>query len=142
MNILNKICTCICCCQCACGTAECIDHWHATEACGLAEIECGNCCWTIFAPLCHSCSLGDTGAGIAHCMTCLKYCGYSCALCCCAPIDGCYNCIFYILAIFGEGVSGFGDVLKNTKFVADKLRGVFDLPEGPQPVAKFQEYRP
>lgn len=142
MNIVNKICTCLCCYSCACSTAQCIDCWHAYEACGIANIECGNCCWTIFAPICHSCSLGDTGAGFGHCTTCVKYCLYSCAVYCCAPIDGIYNCVKYICAVCGEGVTGYGDILKNTKWVANMIRSSFDLPEPPQPVQKMQEYRP
>ncbi len=142
MNILNKICTCLCCYQCACSSAMCIDQWHSYEACGVAYIECGNCCWTICAPICHSCSIGDTGAGFGHCITGIKYCLLSCGLCCCAPIDGIINCVQYIVAVCSDNVTGYKDILKNTKFVANKIRGGLDFPEPQQPVESLNKYTP
>ena len=142
MGMLNKIATCCCCYSCACQTACCIDIWHAYEAYGLSNIECGNCCWTICAPICHTCDVGNFGEGLGHCVNCLKYCIYGCALSCCAPIDGCINCVLYIKDICTEGVTGYGNVLKNTRFVSSKLRSAFDFAEGVQPVAKMSEYRP
>lgn len=142
MNIVNKICVCCCCSGWACQDACCIDYWHAVEACGFAQLEQGNCCWTIFAPICHTCSIGDFGSGISHCTNCVKYCLYACALKCCSPIDGCINCVLYAKDIFTTGVTGHNDVLKHTKVVASKLRGIFGFVESPQPVAKLSEYRP
>lgn len=142
MNFVNKVFTCLCCYSCACNAACCIDIWHAYEACGIANIECGNCCWTICAPICHSCTIGDFGAGGAHCVTGIKYCLYSCALECCAPVDGVYNCIKYIAAVCTDGVTGYGDILKNTRWMGNKIRQALDFPEPPQPVAKLSEYKP
>ena len=142
MNTVNKIFTCLCCSTVACEAACCIDQWHAIEACGFAYLECGSCCWAVLAPICHTCSIGDFSAGIQHCVAGLKYCLYSWALCTCAPIDGIYNCINYIQAICGSGVTGCGDVIKNVDFVGKKIRQAFGFPDTPQPLAKFGEYKP
>ncbi len=127
MNIVNKICTCLCCFECACSTACLIDYWHGCEASGLSCIECGNCCWSIFAPICHSCSIGDCGNAMGHCATGVKYCAYGCLLQCCAPIDGIYNCVFYSVDVCSNGVAGFGDILKNTRWIGNKLRSAFEF---------------
>jgi hypothetical protein len=77
-----------------------------------------------------------------HCVNCLKYCIYACALECCAPIDGIYNCIFYTKAICSDGVTGFGDIMKNVDFMGKKIRDALEFADIPQPMAKFGEYRP
>lgn len=140
--MINKICTCICCCECACCVGECIDQWHSIEACGFAYLECGNCCWTVFAPICHSCSLGDCGAGMAHCVSGLKYCLYSCALSFCSPIDGLINCVLYSKDIFTDGLNGSSGMLKNTQFVSSKIRDGFGFSTSPEPMGKFSAYSP
>ena len=142
MNTANKIFTCICCSNVACQAAMCIDQWHAIEACCSAYIECGNCCWTVFAPVCHTCTIGDFGTGMTNCVAGLKYCAYSCSLNLCAPVDGIYNCVTYIAAICGSGVSGCGDILKNVDFMGRKIRAALDFPETPQPQGKLSEYKP
>jgi hypothetical protein len=142
MNTVNKIFTCLCCSSVACEAACCIDEWHSIEACGFAYIECGNCCWTICAPICHTCSLGDVKSGMNHCVAGIKYCLYSWALSACAPIDGIYNCVTYIGAVCGGGVTGCGDILKNVDFIGKKIRTAFEFPDTPQPLAKFGEYKP
>ena len=101
MNFINKLCVCLCCHECACCVAQCIDMWAACEACGLAYLSCGNCCWTVFAPLCHNCNLGSCGEALPHCSKGIKYCLYACVLDCVAPIDGCYACVKYIIDICG-----------------------------------------
>lgn len=125
--MLNKICTCCFCTECACQAACCIDAWSSVEACGLANLECGACCWAVCAPICHSCSMGDFGTGMGHCVKGLKYCLYSCILECIAPIDGCYNCVMYTCDIFGSGVSGFKDITKHSKWLNEKVKGAFGL---------------
>jgi len=60
----------------------------------------------------------------------------------CAPVDGVYNCVKYIGAVCGDGVTGCGDILKNVSFIGDKIRIAFEFPEIPQPKAKFSEYKP
>ena len=142
MNTANKIFTCLCCSGIACEAACCIDQWHAIEACGFAYIECGNCCWTICAPICHTCTVGEFGTAMSHCVAGLKYCLYSCALNFCAPIDGLYNCGNYICDVCGAGVTGCGDILKHTDFIGKKIRGAFQFPDTPQPAGKFSEYKP
>ena len=142
MGIVNKIATCCCCCQWACNVGQCIDMWHGIQSCGFANIQCGNCCWTLCAPICHRCELGAPKEAFGHCFNCLKYCCYGCALYCCAPIDGCINCLFYIKDIFTEGVSGHHNVVKNTEFVGSRIRNAFELPDTPQPRGKFLEYNP
>jgi hypothetical protein len=62
-----------------------------------------------------------------HCSKGIKFCLYSCALNCCAPIDGLYNCVKYIMDVCGSGVTGFGDMLKNTKWLNDKIKSAFEL---------------
>ena len=116
--MINKVLICCCCSEVSCCVAQCIDMWAAYEACGLAYINCGSCCWTVCAPICHTCSIGDFGAGISNCVKGVKHCLFSCLLCCVAPCDGCANCIFYNMDNCKSGVTGFKDMLKNTKFLA------------------------
>lgn len=60
MDFLKKCCQCYFCSYAACNTAMCIDQWHSIEACGLSSLYCNACCWTLCAPLCIDCKLGDT----------------------------------------------------------------------------------
>jgi hypothetical protein len=46
------------------------------------------------------------------------------------------------MSICKEGVSGFGDILKNVEFIGKKIRDAMDFPESPQPITKFGEYKP
>jgi hypothetical protein len=142
MGGLNKFCTCWWCHNCACCVAQCIDQWGACEACGLAYLSCGACCWTLLAPICHKCECGDGSAAGGHCMKCLKFCLYACCLDMCAPIDGCYNCIMYIKEICSNGVTGFGDILKNTKWINSMIREKFGLENGSEPEKTFKTYTP
>lgn len=130
MGMLNKVCTCLCCAECACCAAECIDIWAAYEACGLAYLQCGSCCWGVCAPLCHECKLGDIGSNMPHCTKGIKYCLYSCVLGCVSPCDGCYNCVFYSMDVCGGGVTGFGDILKHTQWLNEKVKNAFELSNG------------
>ncbi len=91
------------------------------------------CCWTICAPICHTCSIGDTGAGIASCVKGLKYCLLSCCLCTIAPCDGCYTCIFYNVDNCKTGVTGFKDIMKHTKWLFEKLKGCLTIEPGSEP---------
>ena len=142
MPCVNKVFTCLCCHECACQTAQCIDLWASCEACGLANLSYGACCWTLCAPICHKCECGNTSEAGGHCLKCLKYCGYSCALQCCAPIDGCYNCIFYIKKVCSDGVTGFKDILENTKWLNTKIKDCFGLENGNEPERTFNTYTP
>ena len=86
------------------------------------------CCWTLCAPICHSCTLGDTGKAKESLITALKYCVFCCALSCVAECDACYNCIFYNIENFTNGVSGFKDVTKNTMWLGKKVEQALGLP--------------
>lgn len=133
MGFLNKLCVCWCCHEVACQVACCIDQWAACEACGLANLECGHCCWKVCYPLCAECKLGDCGEATPHCSKGFKYCLYACVLDCVAPIDGCYACIKYIMDVCGSGVTGFGDILKHTKWLNEKVKNAFELSNGSEP---------
>ena len=141
MNTVNMIFTCLCCSQCACQVACCVDQWAAMEACGLADLQCGHCCWRVCAPICHSCTLGSVSEGMPFCSKGIKYCLYACALSFVAPVDGCYNCIKYDMEVCGSGVTGFGDMLKNIKWLNNKLKDCFELTNGSEPEKTFGEYR-
>ena len=133
MNMVNKIFTC-CCCSCvACEVACCIDCWGSYEACGLAQLNCGHCCWKVCSPICHSCSVGSVGEGMPYCTKGIKYCLYACALDCVAPIDGIYNCVKYIGAVCSDGVTGFSDILKNKNWLNEKVKSAFELTSGNEP---------
>jgi hypothetical protein len=90
-------------------------------------LQCSACCWTICAPICHTCSLGDVGKGLDHCVTGLKYCVFSCLLQCVSPFDGCINCILYQKENCTNGVSGFADVTKNTMFIGGRIKDALNL---------------
>jgi len=68
-----------------------------------------------------------------HCTKGVKYCLYGCALACLAPCDGLYNCVKYIMDVCGGGVTGFSNILANTKFLNDKVKAAFELENGNQP---------
>jgi hypothetical protein len=142
MNTCQKVFTCLCCHNCACQVAMCIDMWQGYEACCLADLECAHCCWRVCAPICHSTQCGNVGEAMPHCTKGIKYCLYSCALCCVGPLDGCYACVKYICDVCGTGVTGFGDMLKNTKWLNEKVRNAFELTNGSEPEKTFGEYRP
>ena len=137
MGCLNKFLTCCCCCGWSCEVGSCMNIWHSYEACGTSSIECGNCCWTICAPICHRLEVGNFSEGISHCVNCLKYCLYGCALYCCAPCDGCITCIFYVKDIWTQGVSGHHDIVKHTETIGSKIRDAMGFPDVPQPRGKF-----
>lgn len=142
MGMLNKVCTCLCCHECACGVGECYDTWTACESCGLAYLQCGACCWTICAPVCHSCTMGDVGKGMTHCLTGLKYCAFACLLNIVAPCDGCINCVLYSKDVCTTGVTGFADVMKNTMFLGGKVKDMLGLQTSNEPEKTFKSYTP
>ena len=142
MPIINKICTCLCCHNTACSVGECYDCWTAYEACGLANLQCGACCWTICAPICHTCSMGDTSKGMNHCVSCLKYCVFSCLLGIVAPCDGCINCVLYSRDVCTDGVTGFKDVMKNTMVIGSKIKECLELDTSNEPGRTFGSYTP
>lgn len=86
--------------------------------------------------------MGSPSEALGHCVNCLKYCCYGCALYWCAPIDGCINCLLYVKDIFTEGVRGHANVVKNTEFVGARIRNALEFPDTPQPRGKFLEYNP
>jgi hypothetical protein len=121
-EMLKKICQCWCFSSSAYNVAFCIDYWHSVEACGLAYLYCDACYWSLCAPLCIDCKLGETAQASENCCKGLKYCLFSCALSCVGCVDGCYNCIQIIKLACGEGVKGYADLTKNTEFIANKLK--------------------
>ena len=122
MGIVNKLAVCCCCCQAACFAGQIFDSWGATQAQLQCELQCWSGCWTCFYPLCAKCEMGDTDKGTEKCKNGFMYCILCCGLCCVSPIDGCYNCIMYDLAVFGEGVSGWKNVTTNVEFLGRKVR--------------------
>lgn len=130
MNTVNKVFTCLCLSNCACCVACAIDSWIACESSGLACLECGSCCWTVCAPICLSCQLGSCSTGMDHCIKGVKHCLYSCVMDTIAPVDGCYNCVKYIMAICGSGVTGFGDIMKDVKWIANMVKDGFKIENG------------
>ncbi len=86
--------------------------------------------------------MGNIGEAMPYCSKGVKYCLYACALGCVAPIDGCYNCVQYIIDVCGGNVNGFAGILKHTKWLNEKIRNAFDLTNGSEPDKTFSEYRP
>lgn len=121
-DFLKKCCQCYFCSGVAYNSACCIDYWHGVEACGLAYLFCDGCCWTLCAPLCIDCKLGESGKAMENCMKGLKYCIFSCVLECAGCCDGCYNCVKVIQLACGEGIKCYADITKNTEFVANKVK--------------------
>ncbi len=124
---LNKVLVCLCCSATACGTAQFYNQWTSCEACGLANLNQQACCWTLCAPICHQCKMGDTTEAGRRCGLCAKYCVYGCLLNCVSPCDACYNCIFYNVDNCKTGVSSFSDVLKHTQWLGKKVEGWLGL---------------
>ena len=91
--------------------ASCYDEWSAAEACGLGYLNCAGCAWTVFAPVCHQCTLGDCGKGTEQLAKGAKFCLYGFLLSIISPIDGFINCILYQKKNFQSGVSGSSDML-------------------------------
>jgi hypothetical protein len=104
--------------------------WTAAESYGLCYLNCLGCWWTLCAPVCHQCKLGDTAEATKKMTTALKYCAFCCALQCVAPCDSIYNCIFYQVDNFTSGVSGFKDIMKNTMFLGKKVEQALGLQTG------------
>ena len=124
MDFLKKCCNCYCCSYQACGVACCIDTWHSMEACGLAYLFCSACCWTLCAPLCIDCKLGDGGKAMENFSRGIKYCVFACALNCAGCCDGLYNCIQIISQVCGEDklVTSYAELTKNTEFIGNKVK--------------------
>lgn len=141
-DFLKKCCQCYCFSGCACNVASCIDQWHSIEACGLASLYCNACCWTLCAPLCIDCKLGESGPAFDNCAKGLKYCLFSCALCIAACVDGCYNCIKVIQISCGEGVKSYNDLLKNVEFMEKKVKEGLGLETGNEPIHSLETFRP
>jgi hypothetical protein len=141
-SIINKIAVCCCCSECACCVGQCYDMWHGYEACGLAYLNCGACCWTVCAPICHTCSIGDISAGMNQCVKGIKHWLFACALYCVGPYDGCLNCVFYVKDIFTTGVTGFKDITKNSNFISAKIRQALAIETGNEPEKTFLTYTP
>ena len=121
-SLLHKILVCCCCSHTACTTGQCYNMWTGMEAYGLCCIQSQACCWTLCAPLCHYCKLGDTTKALDHCSKAVRYCLFCCALDCVAPCDGCYNCICYQKDNFQNGVSGFKDITKHKMWLGSKVQ--------------------
>ena len=141
-SVLNKVLVCCFCTSTACGTAQCYNMWTAYEACGLAYLNHQACCWTLCAPICHQCKLGDTKEAGRRCGECFKFCLFSCALECVAPCDGCYNCIFYNVDNCKTGVSGFKDVMKHTMWLGKKVETALGLQTSNEPEKTYGSFTP
>ena len=141
-KILNKVCVCLCCSNMACGVGACYDSWTSIEAYGLCYLNCQACCWTLCAPVCHECKMGDTKEAMSKCMTGLRYCAFCCLLDIVAPFDGCINCVLYARDNCTDGVSGFKDVMKNTKFLGDKVKVALDLETSNEPGKTYGSFTP
>ena len=74
--------------------------------------------------------MGDTSAATTKCMTGLKYCAFCCLLHFVGPCDGIINCVLYARDNCTNGVSGFSDVVKNTRFLGDKVKDTLKLSTG------------
>ena len=133
-DFLKKCCQCYWFSGCACNVASCIDQWHSIEACGLSQLYCSACCWTLCAPICIDCKCGESGPAMDNCVKGLKYCLFSCALCIAACVDGCYNCIKVIQIACGDGVKSYADLLKNVEFMEQKVREGLGLETGNEPL--------
>ena len=79
----------------------CIDTWHAYEACSLAYLFQDACCWTLCAPVCIDCKLGESDKAMENCMKCIKYCAFACVLSCAGCVDGLYNCYMITKQVCG-----------------------------------------
>ena len=141
-SILHKILVCCFCSQTACGTAGCYNCWTSCEACGLAQLHQNSCCWTLCAPICHECKLGDTKKAGRSCGLCFKYCIFSCALQCVAPCDGCYACIMYTRDNCTVGVSSFKDILNHKMWLGDKVQKALELEMSNEPGKTFGSFTP
>ena len=141
-DFLKKCCQCYWFSTCACNVASCIDQWHSIEACGLSSLYCNACCWTLFAPLCIDCKLGESGPAMDNCTKGIKYCLFSCALCIAACVDGCYNCIKVVQLACGEGVKTYADLTKNAEFFGNKVKQSLGLETGNEPLRSMDTFKP
>lgn len=132
-SLLAKVLVTCCCSPSACGVAACYNCWTACESCGLAGLNQGACCWSLCAPVCHECKLGDTDEAGKRCGLCVKYCIFGFALDVVIPCDACYNCVFYNMDNCTEGVSGFKDVLKHTQWLGKKVQTALGLTTSNEP---------
>jgi hypothetical protein len=71
--------------------------------------------------------MGDCGKGMTHCITGLKYCAFSCLLNIVGPCDGCVTCVLYSKDVCTTGVTGFGDILKHTMLLGNKVKECLGL---------------
>lgn len=89
---------CIHCLNCYCFSfqafivSQCIDNWHALEACGLGCLFTYACCWTLCAPLCIDCELGSRLRACNHFLKGCKYFLMGCSLNFVSTLDGLCNC--------------------------------------------------
>ena len=141
-SILGKILVCLCCSDRAFMTAQCYNMWTACEAYGLCVLNCQACCWTLCAPVCHECKLGDTSEALKRCTTALKFCAFSCCLCFVSECDACYNCIFYNVDNCTTGVSGFKDVMKHSMWLGKKVETALGLKTSNEPETTYGGFRP
>jgi len=144
MDFCKKCCNWYCCAQQACGVAQCIDGWHAIEACGLSYLFCQACCWTLCAPLCIDCTLGDGGKAMENCTKGIKYCIFACALDCVAGFDGCYNCWMITNQVCFENklVTTFADLTKNAEFFGNKVKEALGIETGNEPLKSMGTFQP
>ena len=140
--MVNKVCVCLCCSECACWYAACYDEWAAYESCGLCCLHCSGCCWAICAPIPHSLKIGDFGKGVEHLKKAVFYGLYGCLVSCCAPVDGCINCVLYNKKNCESGVSGIGDITENVKFIAKKIEAALDAKGSSEPDNTIKTFSP
>lgn len=128
MTTVNKIATCIFCSLPSCQIATCIDSWWGCEACGLAWLNFGKCCWAICSPICFSCQVGDINSAMTYFVDGLKYYVFAILLELVAPLDGIWNMGNFILRCCKSGASSFNDVaLQDAHFIADKIKQALSI---------------
>ena len=104
---VQKIATCLCCSPVACLVPWCIDEWWGIEACGLAYLNFGHCCWISLAPTCFKCELGDCKKGVDYCVEGFKYFFVAFILEIIGICDGGYNCGNFVVRCIKHGATSF-----------------------------------
>lgn len=80
-----------------------------------------------------SCGFGDKSVAGESCMKALKFCGFSCLLCCVAPLDGCYNGFMVSKKSCSDGIRRFKDLTEHTAYFGKRVYTAIGLPEDNEP---------
>ncbi len=79
-SVCGKILVCLCCSHTACQVGACYNCWTGCESYGLCALNCQGCCWSLCAPICHQCKMGDTTEAGDKLSKALRYCAFCCLL--------------------------------------------------------------